>query len=88
VSGALAYLVYVAYETVLPISAVKSHGMSPSTWGFIVIINPLLVTLFQLRLTRWSAGFAPGPKLVTAMLLMGGSFLFSSGAARWRCSSG
>ena len=76
VSGALAYLVYVAYETVLPISAVKSHGMSPSTWGFIVIINPLLVTLFQLRVTRWSAGFAAGPKLVTAMLLMGGSFLF------------
>jgi MFS family permease len=76
VSGALAYLVYVAYETVLPISAVKSHGLSPSTWGFIVIINPVLVTLFQLRVTRWSARFAAAPKLVTAMLLMGGSFLF------------
>lgn len=76
VSGALAYVVYVAYETVLPISAVKSHGLSPSTWGFIVIINPLLVTFFQLRVTRWSAGFPPAPKLVTAMLLMGGSFLF------------
>ena len=76
VSGALAYLVYVAYETVLPISAVQSHGLSPSTWGFIVVINPLLVTLFQLRVTRWSAGFPAGPKLVTAMLLMGGSFLF------------
>ncbi|HZP30110.1 MAG TPA: MFS transporter [Acidimicrobiia bacterium] len=76
VSGALAYLVYVAYETVLPISAVKSHGISPSTWGFIVIINPVLVTLFQLRVTRWSARFPAGPKLVTAMLVMGGSFLF------------
>ena len=76
VSGALAYLVYVAYETVLPISAVKTHGMQPATWGFIVIVNPLLVTIFQLRLTRWSARFPPAPKLVTAMLLMGGSFLF------------
>jgi predicted MFS family arabinose efflux permease len=75
-SGGLAYLVYVAYETVLPISAVNTHGMAPSTWGFIVIINPLLVTLFQLRVTRWAARFGGGPKLVSAMLLMGGSFLF------------
>ncbi len=50
--------------------------MAPSTWGFIVIINPLLVTFFQLRVTRWTAGYPAGPKLVTAMLLMGGSFLF------------
>lgn len=74
-SGALAYLVYVAYETVLPISAVNTHHLAPSTWGFIVVINPVLVTLFQLRVTRWTAGFPAGPKLATAMLLMGGSFL-------------
>jgi predicted MFS family arabinose efflux permease len=75
-SGGLAYLVYVAYETVLPISAVNSHGIAPSTWGFLVIINPALVTLFQLRVTRSTAGQPPGAKLVTAMLLMGCSFLF------------
>jgi predicted MFS family arabinose efflux permease len=40
-----------------------------------VIINPLLVTLFQMRVTRWVAGYAGGAKLVSAMLLMGGSFL-------------
>jgi predicted MFS family arabinose efflux permease len=74
-SGGLAYLVYVAVETVLPISAVNTHGISPSLWGLIVIINPLLVTLFQLRLTRATSRFPAGPKLVTAMLLMGGSFL-------------
>jgi predicted MFS family arabinose efflux permease len=74
-SGGLAYLVYVAYETVLPISAVNTHGIAPSTWGFIVIINPLLVTLFQMRVTRWMAGYAADAKLVSAMLLMGGSFL-------------
>jgi MFS family permease len=76
VSGALAYLVYVAYETVLPISAVKVHHLAPSTWGFIVIINPVLVTLLQLRVTRWVERYPRGPKFVTAMLLMGGSFLF------------
>jgi predicted MFS family arabinose efflux permease len=74
-SGGLAYLVYVAIETVLPISAVSTHGISPSVWGFIVIINPALVTIFQLRVTRWVASYPAGPKLVTAMLLMGGSFL-------------
>lgn len=74
-SGALAYLVYVAIETVLPVSATDTHGIAPSVWGFIVIINPLFVTLFQLRVTRWTSGVPAAPKLVTAMLLMGGSFL-------------
>jgi predicted MFS family arabinose efflux permease len=78
VSGALAYLVYVAYETVLPISAVQTHGLAPSTWGFLVIINPAMVTFFQLRLTRRVSGIPPGPKLVVAMLLMGFPFLLLS----------
>jgi len=43
---------YVAFETVLPISLVGSHGYSSSTWGFLVVVNPLLVTFFQLRLTE------------------------------------
>ena len=59
----------------LPVSAVKVHGLSPSTWGFIVIVNPVLVTLFQLRITRWASGYQRGVKFVTAMLMMGGSFL-------------
>jgi MFS family permease len=70
-SGILAYLVYVAYETVLPISAVATYGLAPALWGFIVIINPALVTFFQMRVTRWTEGFPAAPKLVVAMLLMG-----------------
>jgi predicted MFS family arabinose efflux permease len=77
-STALAYIVYVAYETVLPISLVDTHGLAPSTWGFLVIINPALVTLFQLRLTKRLAHVPPLPKLVTAMLLMGLPFLLLS----------
>jgi len=77
-SGMLAYLVYVSYETVLPISAVDSHGLSPSTWGFLVIINPALVTFFQLRLTRRLEHVPAAPKLATAMLLMGFPFLLLS----------
>ena len=80
-STALAYIVYVAYETVLPISLVDTHGLAPSTWGFLVILNPAMVTLFQLRLTRWTAGVPPLPKLATAILLMGLPFLVLSGSA-------
>jgi predicted MFS family arabinose efflux permease len=75
VSGGLAYLVYVSYETVLPISLVDTYGLAPATWGFLVIVNPLLVTLFQLRLTRRVSRVPPAPKLVVAMLLMGFPFL-------------
>jgi predicted MFS family arabinose efflux permease len=75
VSAGLAYLVYAAYETVVPVAAVDSYGLSPAAWGFLVIINPAMVTLFQLRVTRWSSGLPAGPKLATAMLLMGGSLL-------------
>ncbi len=80
-SGALSYLVYVAFETVLPISLVDSHGLGASTWGFLVILNPLSVTLFQLRLTRRVARVPPGTKLVVAMLLMGFPFLLLAASA-------
>jgi predicted MFS family arabinose efflux permease len=78
VSGLLSYLVYVSWETVVPISAVDTHGLSPSTWGFIVIINPALVTFFQLRLTRRLEHVSAAPKLAVAMVLMGFPFLFLS----------
>jgi predicted MFS family arabinose efflux permease len=74
-SGMFAWLVYVAFETVLPVSLVDSHGFSPAAWGFLVIVNPLAVTLLQLRLTRAVEGIAAAPKLVVAMLLMGLPFL-------------
>jgi MFS family permease len=80
-STALAYIVYVAYETLLPISLVDTHGLAPSTWGFLVILNPLMVTLFQLRLTRWTARIPPLPKLAAAIMLMGLPFLVLSVSA-------
>ena len=52
VSGMLAYLVYVAFEVVLPVSLTTTYGLAPAAWGVLVILNPLMVTFFQLRLTR------------------------------------
>lgn len=80
-SGVFAYLVYVAYETVLPISLVDTHGYSEAAWGFLLVLNPAMVTLFQMRLTRRIERFAAGPKLVVAMLLMGLPFLLLSVSA-------
>jgi MFS family permease len=70
-SAVFAWLVYVAYEVVLPVSLVDGFGYEPSAWGFLVWINPLLVTLFQVRLTRATAGVPSAPKLVVALLVMG-----------------
>lgn len=78
VSGALAYLVYVGYEVALPISAVSTYDISTTAWGFLFMINPAAVTLFQLRLTRRAERFPVVPKLVVAMLLMGFPFLILS----------
>src|ERR687898_906484 len=78
VAMVLAHLVYFAYEVVLPISAVDSYGLTPAAWGFLVIINPALVTIFQLRLTRRVERYPAAPKFALAMLLMGWPFLLLS----------
>jgi predicted MFS family arabinose efflux permease len=75
VSAAFAWLVYVAFEAVLPISLVASHGYSPATWGFLVVINPALVTFFQLRLTERLRSVPAAAKLAVGLPLMGVPFL-------------
>ena len=78
VSAMFAWLVYVAFEAVLPISLVSSHGYSSSTWGFLVIVNPLLVTFFQLRMTERLTGVPAAVKLAVGLPLMGLPFLLLS----------
>ena len=74
-ASVFAWVVYVAYETVLPISLVESHGVPSWAWGFLLVVNPLLVTFFQLRLTRRVTGIPAARRWVVAMLLMGLPFL-------------
>ena len=78
VSGMLAYLVYVAFEVVLPVSLTTSYGLAPAAWGVLVILNPAMVTFFQLRLTRAVQDIPPAVKLGIAMPLMGFPFLLLS----------
>src|SRR6478752_327452 len=74
-ASVFATMTYVATETLLPISVTTTHHLAPAAWGVLMIVNPLLVTLFQLRLTRWTAGLPASLKLGVAMPLMGVPFL-------------
>ena len=75
VAIALSWVVYNSFELLLPISLTQSHDIDRSTWGFLLALNPLLVALFQLRITRRLAHVPVGPKLGAGMLLMGLPFL-------------
>jgi predicted MFS family arabinose efflux permease len=74
-SSVFATMTYVATETLLPISVTTTHHLAPAAWGVLMIVNPLLVTVFQLRLTRWTASIPAWAKLGVAMPLMGVPFL-------------
>ena len=71
----LAYMVYVGFELLLPISVVQNHGINRSLWGVIVIVNPLLVALLQLRITNRAQRYSPLARMVAALMLMGPPFL-------------
>ncbi len=70
-SSVFATMTYVATETLLPISVTTTHHLAPAAWGVLMIVNPLLVTVFQLRLTRWTSNVPASLKLGIAMPMMG-----------------
>jgi dipeptide/tripeptide permease len=74
-SSVFATMTYIATETLLPISVTTTHHLAPAAWGFLMILNPLSVTLFQLRLMRLTARVPASVKLGVAMPLMGVPFL-------------
>jgi predicted MFS family arabinose efflux permease len=75
VASMLATMTYIATETLLPISVTTTHHLAPAAWGVLMILNPLAVTVFQLRLTRWTSAIPASVKLGIAMPLMGVPFL-------------
>jgi predicted MFS family arabinose efflux permease len=74
-ASVFATMTYIATETLLPISVTTTHHLAPAAWGALMILNPLSVTLFQLRLTRWTRAIPASVKLGVAMPLMGVPFL-------------
>jgi MFS family permease len=71
----LAMMTYTAFETLMPVSLTTEHGYPPASWGILFVVNPILVMLFQLRVTRWTSGIPTGRKLALGLTLMGCSFL-------------
>ena len=74
-SAVFSWIVYVAWEVVLPVSLVDGFGYETWAWGLIVWVNPLVVTLFQVRLTSSTSRYPASRVLVAAMLMMGLPFL-------------
>jgi predicted MFS family arabinose efflux permease len=74
-SSVFATMTYVATDTLLPISVTTTHHLSPAVWGGLMILNPLFVTVFQLRLMRRVAHIPASVKLGLAMPMMGVPFL-------------
>jgi predicted MFS family arabinose efflux permease len=74
-ASVLAWIVYQAFETVLPASLAGSYGVAPAAWGLVFAVNPALTVLLQLRVTRWSRGLRTDAKLALALALMGLPFL-------------
>lgn len=74
-AAVFSWIVYVAWEVVLPVSLVDGFGYETWAWGLIVWINPFLVTLLQVRLTTATSRFPAARILVAAMLVMGLPFL-------------
>jgi predicted MFS family arabinose efflux permease len=74
-SSVFATMTYIATEVLLPISVTTTHHLSPALWGCLMILNPLSVTIFQLRLTRRVAHIPASLKLGLAMPMMGVPFL-------------
>ncbi len=72
----LAGMTYVGFDSVFAISLTSSHGFSPSQAGLVLVVNPILITFVQVRLTRRFRNVSPAIKLAAAMPLMGLPFLF------------
>ena len=66
---------YAAFELLAPVSLTQSHDLAPATWGLLFALNPIVIVLLQMRITRWTSRTDRGAKLATGVLLMGSPYL-------------
>lgn len=64
-----------AFESILPIVATSSYDVSPSMWGLIAAVNPLVVVLVQVRATKWIGGLKTSLIIGAGTLVMTMPFL-------------
>ena len=72
---------YAAFELLLPISLTQTHGLAPATWGLLFAMNPIVIVLLQMRITRWTTDVPRGVKLAAGVLLMASPYLLLEASA-------
>ena len=82
--GALAWTVFAALETLLPVLLSASGRVSPAGWGVLLALNPVLIVVGQMRVSRATAGWARRRKLVLALALLSVPYLaLTASAGAW-----
>jgi MFS family permease len=70
VAGALAWTVFAALETLLPVLLSTTGAVSPAGWGLLLAINPVTIVLAQMRVSRWTARWERRRKITLALALI------------------
>jgi predicted MFS family arabinose efflux permease len=79
--GALAWTVFAALETLLPVLLSATGKVSPAGWGVLLALNPIVIVVAQMRVSRWTAGWARRRKLVLALALLSLPYLALTASA-------
>ncbi|HEX6697608.1 MAG TPA: MFS transporter [Solirubrobacteraceae bacterium] len=82
--GALAWTVFAALETLLPVVLSASGKVSPAGWGVLLALNPILIVVAQMRVARRTAAWSRRRKLLLALALISVPYLaLTASAAAW-----
>jgi MFS family permease len=71
IGTATATFSYAFFEEALPVFLHEERGLAVVTWGLILGINPILVTLFQYPISRWAARRSSRSVLAGGAVLQG-----------------
>jgi MFS family permease len=72
---AIATFTYAFFEEALPVFLHEERGLAVVTWGLILGINPILVTVFQYPISRWAARRSSRLVLALGAVLQGAALL-------------
>lgn len=70
---AVATFAFAFFEEALPVFLHDERGLAVVTWGLVLGINPILVTLFQYPISRWAAKRSSRSVLALGAVLQGGA---------------
>jgi MFS family permease len=70
---AIATFTYAFFEEALPVFLHEERGLAVVTWGLVLGINPVLVTIFQYPIARWAARRSSRNVLAFGAVLQGAS---------------